>query len=436
MTIALRSVCVTLMAILFAFSCQLEAANEKVLDSVIAVVNKDVITDSDLQSYLTFYLARLGRTGMNPPSEAVLRPQLLERMISEKLQVQLAKKFGIEVDDSKIEQAIHEIASQEGYASLEAMKDWLSQHHVSFKKFRELIKTEMIIMELQQREVGQQVRISKADVDSFLNSAAGKDQSGIEYHLGHILLQIPELPGPDVIATTEKNALNIIETLRKGADFSQLAMARSQDQQALKGGDLGWRKMAELPTLFAKEVPGMKVGEVLGPIRSSSGFHIIKLLDKRGGVTAETETHVRHILLKLSSQLSDAEAEQKLEKWRKELLAGADFMTLARKHSQESSTAQKGGDIGWITKSSVMPAFYEKVAALKVGELSPPFKTELGWHVVQVLGRRTGFTSSEAARNQAVEVLSRRKFEEAVGPWLKRLRDDAKVDIKDKSLAE
>lgn len=399
------------------------------LDSVVAVVNKDVITRSELDDKVSLMVAQYADQIQVLPPRDVLRKQILDRMIIDLLQVQYAKSTGIEIDSVSVDQAIKQIANQQGLSQGELRKS-IEEQGVSFATFVDQMKTELTISQLQQRDILQDVTVSKADIDSFLNSPVGQDQTGVEYHLGHILVMMPDRPTPAELDKTKEKAEGIVKSLKKGSNFQQMAMANSDGRNALKGGDLDWKKIGQLPTLFVKHVPSMNVGEVVGPIRSASGYHIIKLMNKRmGEEELHVETHVRQILIKPGKHTSDAEAKAALEKLRQQILDGGQFAKLAEQKSEELSTASKGGDLGWVTEDTVLPKFYRKINKLAVNDISRPFKTELGWHLVQVLDRRTQNTSMEAARNQAVQVLRERRFNEKLSAWLKRLRDESKVEV-------
>ncbi len=404
----------------------------QVLNRTIATVNDDAITESELVFQTNLLTLRSKQNESELPPTTELQKQVLERMISEKLQLQQAKELKIEIDENTLNQTIQEMASRDGL-SLEQMREFLDDQKISFDDFRDNIKKELTISRLQQQELGPHITISKTDVDNFLNSPEGQDQTGIEYHLGHILLSFGENSLPQEVQKTEKNAKEIIQQLRAGADFAQLAMSKSSGQQALNGGDLGWRKAAELPTLFAKQTPTLQVGEVFGPIRNNNGFHIIKLLDKRanGSTTLKTqfETHVRQILITSNDKTSEKDAQTLLAKAFDQINKGTPFAKMAEKYSQETSSAAKGGDIGWVTEKSVVPEFFQQMTKLRPGEVSHPFKTELGWHLIQVVERKIQQNTSETMRNKAMEVLYQRKFEEYVASWLKRIRQEAEVKI-------
>lgn len=414
-------------------SSALAAKQLPVLDRMVASVNNDSITESELSRQTQMMIARLNQSGNALPPQEELRKQLLERMVLEKLQLQLAEKEGIEVDEPTVDKALDDIASRDNL-TLAQLKQALEEQGVPFTQFRNTIKTEMTLSKLHQKEVGQYITISSNDVNHFLNSPAAQDQTGTEFRLAHILIPLPESPTPEKLQDTQKNAETLVQKLKAGADFAQTAIAKSAGQQALSGGDLGYRKVATIPTLFAKIITNLKVGDIYGPIHDASGFHIIKLVDKKlsGDSATEkthTETHVRQILINTTAKYSDEEAKALLNKLKAEIAAGAPFAKVAQKHSEETSSAAKGGDLGWVTPARVVPEFNQQMATLKIGAVSEPFKTDLGWHLIQVMEKRTQQTSSDAMRNKAMDILYQRKFDEQLVSWLRRLRAEAEVVI-------
>ncbi|HSX20361.1 MAG TPA: peptidylprolyl isomerase [Gammaproteobacteria bacterium] len=404
-------------------------ATREVLDKVIAVVNSDVISQYELDSYAKLVLADIEAQGAALPSKEVLHEQMLNRIVLDKIQVQLAAESGIEVDSITVSEAIQYMAKQKGQ-TLDEFKSSIERKGIAFEDYRTQIRNDLTIQRLQAREVARDVVIAKADVESYLSSPAGQDHSGTEYKLNHILLLTPESPTPAALKVAQSKADDLVANLKKGADFEKTAMTKSAGRQALNGGDLGWRTVGELPTLFVTYVPTMQVGEIVGPIRSAGGFHIIKLAGKR--VTnneKDLETHVRQILIVPDGHTSSEEAQKTLLSLRKQILNGADFAKLAQKKSQDLRSSAKGGDIGWVREDAVLPQFYEVMSKLKNSEISEPFQTEEGWNLIQVLDRRTQHTSNEAAWNKAMEVLTMRKTNEAIEAWTKRIRDEARIEI-------
>jgi peptidyl-prolyl cis-trans isomerase SurA len=401
------------------------------LDRVVAIVNDDIITSKELDEKIKIirWQLEVSQATGNLPPDATLRKQVLNKLILDKIQLQLAKTHNIDTDSNTVNQNIKDMAGG-GQLSLEAFKNSLAQHGISYDDFREHIKNELTISTLQQEEVAQNIVIPSSEVDSFLNSPIGQDQTGVEYRLAHILIQLPENPSAPEINQAKQKAVQLITALKNGANFEELAIAESSGQYALKGGDLGWRTVAQLPSIFVNDAPKMQLGQVVGPIKSSSGFHIIRLLDKRIGENQKhNEINLQHILLKTGEKRSDAEAKSMLEEMRKQILAGKSFTEFAKQKSDETSSARSGGNLGWIEKKAVLPDFYTQIIDLNPGEISQPFKTELGWHLVKVVDKRNQSTSKEAYRNQAVFLLKERKFHEILDTWFRKLRDNAKIEI-------
>lgn len=418
----------TALLLIIALSCNSIHAKQP-LDRVVAIVNNEVITHSELDRYINIVLADMGPQAAKLPPREELEHQVLERLISERVQLQLAKEYGIDTDSFAVTEAIQEIARQQG-KTMEALKNEIESQGTSFNDFRDLIRTQMTIQTLQAREVGPDISIAKHEVDSFLNSAAGQDQSGNEYKLGHILLPIPEAPTADVLKKAQAEAEQLVAELKAGQDFSKAAVTKSAGKHALNGGDLGWRTSAEIPGLFANYVPSMQVGDLIGPLRTSGGMHIIKLLDKRDGKQPQqTETRVSQIVVAPSNSVSSEEAKSIIDGLYQQLKQGAKFKEIATKYSHDKRSADKGGDIGWITDDLVTDSFAKEIGKLSKGEYSQPFWCDESWIIVKIEGRRTQGPNDEAARNRAIDILTMRKGNEAIEAWGKRIRDEAQVEI-------
>lgn len=407
----------------------IQSVAAQVLDKVIAVVNSDVISQYELDNYSKFALANLEAQGDLIPTKDILNEQLLSRLILDKIQLQLAEQTGIEVDSITVTEAVQHLARQKGL-TLDELKSSIEQKGLPFEDYRAQVRSDLIIQRLQAREVARDVIIAKSDIENYLSSAAGQDHSGTEYRMSHILILSPEAPTPEALKQVQSKAENLVNKLQNGADFQKMAMTHSAGRQALSGGDLGWRSSGEMPTIFANYIPTMQVGDVVGPIRSSGGFHIIKLTGKR--ITKnekDVETHVRQILIVPDNHTSSKEAQKTLQTIKQQVINGSDFAKIAQKKSQDLRSAAKGGDVGWVTQHSVLPTYFEQMCKLRNNEISEPFQTEEGWYLIQVLDRRTQMTSNEAAWNKAFEVLTMRKTNEAIEAWTKRIRDEARVQV-------
>jgi peptidyl-prolyl cis-trans isomerase SurA len=400
------------------------------LDRIVAVVNEDVIVHSELENRMRSVVAQLRQTGVPPPPDDVLQKQVLDRLILDRLQLQLAKENGIRVDDETLNRSVADIARQ-NKLTLREFRDILERDGYDFASFREEIRNELLKRQVQQRQVTNRIQVTSRDVDNFLATLEKQGGDESEYHLGHILISVPDGAAPEQIADARDEAEDIIARLEAGADFERTAVAESDGQQALEGGDLGWRKAAELPTIFEDVAPNLSEGEVSAAIRSPSGFHIIKLFGVRGGERhVIDQTHARHILVKPNEVLSTADARLRLSQLRTRILGGADFSQLARANSQDPGSAMKGGDLGWLSPGDTIPVFERQMDELAANAVSPPFETEFGWHIVQVLGRRERDSTDEVRRAKAAEQLRVRKIEEELQNWLRQIRDEAYVEYR------
>lgn len=422
-----RALLLTLLTLLLMGSAQ---ARVQDLDRIVAVVNDDVILQSDLDHKVRLISVQLTQQGTKLPPERVLQRQVLESLVMERLQLQLAATLGISVDDNSLNQAMGRLAEQNNL-SMSDFRAVLERDGFDFARFREDIRAEMIIGRLRQRQVTNQVTVTPQEVDNYLVNEVRTNVDHTQYHLAHILLAVPPSATPEQVQATEKRAREVMAELRGGADFAQLAVSVSQGQQALQGGDLGWRKASEVPTLFAEVVNNLSPGELAGPISSPSGFHIIKLVDVRGDTQhLVNETHVRHILVKPTELLSDDAVRLRLEQLRERIIGGDDFAELARAHSEDPGSAVKGGDLGWVKPGDLVPEFEKVMDDLQSGQVSRPVKTRFGWHIIQVLGHRQQDNTTEYRRTQATEAIRRRKVEEDTQTWLRRLRDEAYVEYR------
>lgn len=406
-------------------------ADDQKLDRIVAVVEDGVILESELDHKVQSIKRGLEQNNTALPPESILVRQVLERMIVEKIQVQLADKAGIRVDDETLRMAVKQIAER-NKISVDELRGSLEAEGVSYADFLNQIRSEITIGRLRANQVNSQVKVSDREIDHYLES---EQKSGVkadsEFLLGHILVATPQAASAADIQKAKDKAEAIFGELKKGADFKQIALQSSDDPEALKGGDLGWRKLAQIPTLFADLVPTMREGDLQGPIRSPNGFHIIKLLGVKGGEQRTvTKTHVRHILIKPNETLSDADAENKLRGLKERIANGEDFAELARAHSDDKGSAIKGGDLGDVEPGALVPPFEEAMNKLGPNEISAPVQTQFGWHLIQVLERRESSDSDEAQRAQARDAIFKRKVEEETELWLRQIRDEAYVEIR------
>lgn len=401
------------------------------LDSIIAVVNDDVITATDLERELSDVRQQLRQQNTPLPPAEVLRKQVLDRMVSKRIQLQLADANHIKIDDEALNRAILNIAAQ-NKLTLTELREALVQEGFSYEAYRENIRGEMTLAQLRQRQVVNRVVVTDQEVDEFLEAQAVQGSASEEYRLSHILIVVPESANVDTVDKAQRKANAVLAQLRGGADFAQLAVSESGGQQALQGGDLGWRRAGQLPTLFSGQATTMKVGEISDVIRSASGFHIIKLADKRTSEERHvvSQTHARHILIKTNELTSNDDARRKLEQLQARIQQGDDFAELARSHSDDTTNSAGGGDLGWVKPGDLVPAFEEVMNSLKANQLSTPFRTQFGWHLVEVLERRDYDDTEELLKSRARDQIRQRKIEEETVTWLRQLRDEAYVDIR------
>lgn len=403
-------------------------AQTQTLDRIVAIVDDDIIMESELLERAATIRIRMREQNTPLPPQDALVQQVLERMIVESIELQMAERAGIRVDDNRVNETLENIARQNNMTT-EQFRRTVVDEGISWRNLRDQIRRELVVGQLRQRRVGARIQITEQDVENFLNSEVAKTNLAPDYRLGHILIGVN--PGSDLNAAEEK-ALAIYQDLQGGADFARLAAQHSAGEQALAGGDLGWRKAAQLPTLFADTVLDMKAGEVSRPIRSPSGFHIIKVLDLRGGTEQFVQqTKVRHILIKPNEIRSETEARHLIEDIHARILSGKEtFATLARTYSDDPGSALQGGDLDWVNPGTMVPEFEQQMAATQPGKLSEPFRSQFGWHILEVEERRNQDMSEEFRRGRARQMLQRRKFDEELETWLQEIRQEAYVEIK------
>jgi peptidyl-prolyl cis-trans isomerase SurA len=403
------------------------SADATPIDRVVAIVNDDVVTETELDREVKTVKKRLSEQNIALPSSDLLRSQVLNRLITKRLQLQLAQKSGIRVDDETLNKTVERIAEQ-NKLTLPELRDVIERDGFNFAAFREDIRDEVTISRLKQRQVESNIVVTDQEVDQFIANESGGEGANDEFRISHILVAVPESASPDKLQAARAKAEGIRKMLSEGADFEKVAIEYSDGRQALDGGDLGWRKAKELPSIFSRIAPKMKVGEISDIIRSPSGFHIIKLAGRhRGERHMITEHRARHILLSTNDVVDDTAARKKLLDLRNRIEQGADFSELARADSDDKGSAEKGGDLGWVKPGDVDPDFEQAVEALKPGEISMPFKTQFGWHIAQLLEVRQVDDTEDFNRTKAREAIRQRKVDEQYQEWLRRLRDEAYV---------
>lgn len=407
------------------------AAKEVLLDRIVAIVDDDIVMQSELDRRVKAIANRLQRQGTPAPARSVLEMRVLNQLILESIQLQRAERAGIRISDDQLNQTINNIARSNNM-TLEEFEAQLAMEGETYASAREQIRREMIVTRIQQSSVDRRVRVTEQEIETFLASKEGRSQSGVEYLIGHILIAVQESATESELESARQRAGQILEKLQNGADFRQIAVAESDGRQALEGGVIGWRKENELPSIAAGVLPSLKVGEPSGILQSGSGFHIISPLDKRGGEERIIDQYrVRHILISPSEIRTDEEARAISEKLYERLVDGEDFATLARSNSDDPVSAIDGGDLNWVSEGQMVPEFEQVMLESTLGTISQPFKSSFGWHILQVTETRKQDVGALLQANQARQVIHRRKYEEELVSWLQEIKGEAFISVKD-----
>ncbi len=413
---------------LIVLSSSLSQAQE-VLDRVAVIVNDGVVLESEIQQMIAQVKRNAEAQKLALPADSVLRVQTIDRLVLRELQLQMASRVGVAVSDAQLQQTLISMA-RDGGATLDEMREQIEASGISWEAYRENIRNEIITGEIQRGAVQRRVYVSPQEVDNLTKLIEQMAEEETEYRLGHILIATPEGSSAEQIQTARTNAETLLQRLRDGADFAQAAITSSSGSAALEGGDLGWMNINAMPTLFAEVIRGKGKDELVGPLRSGVGFHILKITDTRGVEKIEVvEYESRHILIKPSIILSDARAKEMLTEFRQQILAGsADFAELARQHSADPGSAQQGGSLGWSDPEAFTPLFRDTIKSTTIGEISEPFKTEFGWHMVQVLDSRVQDNTKASNQNRAYQLLFSRKYQEELENWQQEIRDQAYIE--------
>jgi peptidyl-prolyl cis-trans isomerase SurA len=402
----------------------------EVLGRVAAIVEEDVILEQELDNEVSTIAQRISASNAQMPPESILRKQVLEKLIIDKLQRQLAEKAGITVTEEMLNNSAADIA-QRNNMTLQQFREELQRQGLTYKNFLDNMRNEIIINQLRGREIGGRIKVTDREVDHYLETQEQESNgTAIQYHLGHILIAVREAAAAKEIQSAQSKANELVKKLRAGQDFTHTAMTESGDDNALKGGDLGWRSLSDIPSLFSDIVVKMHTNEVADPIRSPSGFHIIKMLELKGlDSHTITNTKVRHILIKTNDLIDDEEAKKRLLALKARIMDGDDFAALARAHSDDKGSALKGGSLDWVGPQDLVKPFEDAMEKLEINELSEPIQTQFGWHLIQVLDRKTKDNSAEHKKDVVREAIRKRKIEEETELWMRRLRDEAYVEI-------
>jgi peptidyl-prolyl cis-trans isomerase SurA len=403
----------------------------QLLDRVVAIVNDGVVLNSDLDAQVDVVSERLRQQKLELPPQNVLRQQVLERLVLQEIQLQRANHAGVKVSDEMVNTALQDVAKRNGM-TLTQLPEALAGQGVDYAEYREEIRREMMLQMLRQRDVLQHISVTPREIDQFLDRQAKAPSERNEYNVSHILIAVGQEASQAQQEAAAKRAQEVYQRAKSGEDFAKLAVAYSNSQTALEGGALGWRKGSELPTFLTDVIARLKPGEVGEPLRTPTGYHIIRLNEIRGGTESavENQVHVRHILMKTNELADDATVRGKLAALRERILKGEEFAAIAQVTSQDPGSAAEGGDLGWSGPGTFAPEFEQAIAALKDSEISEPFQTQYGWHIAQMLGHRRFDNSDEIKRRQAMEAIRASKADEETELWLRRMRDEAYVEYK------
>jgi peptidyl-prolyl cis-trans isomerase SurA len=400
------------------------------LDKVVATVNDGVVLQSEVNKVISRVKQQAEAQNTELPSDRTLRIQAIDRLVDQSILLQLAQRMGLEISDAQLDQTLANISSEQG-ASIADLRKSIEASGESFKAYREEIRKEITIGQVRRANVDRRIYISPQEITNLQTILEQQIGQSEEYDIGHILVKIPSKASPEELESARERANNVIKFLNDGKDFKRIAIASSSGAKALDGGQLGWMSINEMPSLFAEAVKGKKKDDIIGPLRSGAGFHILKVQDIRGRQVVETtEVRSRHILIKPSIILSEEKARSMLAGFVKDLRAGtADFAQLAKEHSEDPGSALKGGEYDWTDPTTYVPAFRDTLLALEKNEISEPFRSTFGWHIVQLLDKRVADKTDLAKKNRAHGILYNRKFKEESLRWMNEMREQANIDI-------
>jgi len=424
---SMTSVLVLLMLVL-ALPAQ---AERKLLDQVVAIVNDDVILQTQLDDRINTIVRRLQAQNTTLPPRRLLQERVLEQLITESIQLQMAEQMGMRISDNELNETMTSIARQNGL-TLEEFEQQLAAEGISYSQARERIRQEMLISRVQQRRVGSRVRVTDREVANYLQALDARGSTDAEYRLAYIFIAVDNPTDQASVQAARRKAERLREQILQGRDFREVAVAESDASNALEGGDMGWRSESQLPSLLAPVVPDLPVGQPSPVLENTSGFHLVMVMDKRGGEQKQLvqQYRVRHILVRPSDAVTEQEAEAKARDLYRQLQEGADFAELARAESDDPVSGSDGGNLGWVSPGQMVPAFEQAMMEAEPGELKGPFRSRFGWHILQVLERRQKDMSQELRESDARQAIYRRKFEAELQNWLREIRDEAFVEFK------
>ncbi len=405
-------------------------AAETPVDSIVAIVNDDIVLHSELLERERLVKGRLAARSTNLPADDVLRKQVLERLIMDSIQLQIGNERGIRISDADLNAALERIAAQSNL-SLEQFRAALIAEGQDYAQARQQIRNEMLLSQIQRHMVSSRIQVSDQEIDNYLNSELGQQQTATRYNLSHILIAVPTQATPQMIQQAEQRAMRISDQLADGTNFAEVAIAQSEGPNALKGGELGWRKLNELPEPFALAIQSLSPGDITAPVRSPSGFHILKVVEQEGGsVQLVDQVKVRHILLKPNEIRSTAQTRREIDALHARLLNGEPFAELAQQYSDDPASGSEGGDLGWAQPGQMVPEFEQVMFDTPVGATSRPFESRFGWHILQVNDRRQQDLGEEMQVNQARATIRQRKFNEELQNWMREIRSQAYIELK------
>ncbi len=401
-----------------------------VIDKIVAIVDKDVVLQSELNQRMKRIYSQITQSGTQAPSFEILQQQVLDQLISERIQLNIGFNAGVRISDSEINEALTRLAANSNLTLTEYLK-LIKLQQPNIEILREQIRRELVVARVQQNQVMRRIRISERELDNFLESEDGRFMTSPDVNIGQILLGVPSKSNEIDLANIYTQAKNLHERILQGEDFKKLAISFSDDQTALEGGNIGWRKLAQLPFIFIKALKDMQVGDTSAPIKSNAGYHLVKLYDRRGGDKKLIEQHfARHILMTPNQIRDEEHTINLLMKFRQQINDGADFGILAKQNSEDSGSSLSGGELGWSAPGLFVPEFEEVMYTIPLNEVSQPFQSPFGWHILQVTARREQDFSNEILRNKAENILSQRKYEQELRVWLQEIRDEAFIEIK------
>ena len=417
-----------LLAVLAPLSVQ---AERKLLDQVVAIVDEDVILQTELEARINTITSRLSAQGTALPPRQVLEERVLDQLITESIQMQMADRAGMRISDNELNETMANIAERNGM-SLPQFENQLEAEGVTYNQAREQIRKEMLTSRVQQRQVGNRVRVTDREVENYLESLEARGGNNAQYRLAYIFVSVDDPSDEAEVDAAREKAERLRSEIANGRDFREVAVAESDASNALEGGDMGWRAEGQLPSLVAPVVPELPVGEPSDVLENNSGFHLVMVMDKRGGEQQQMiqQHRVRHILVRPSEATTDSQAETVIRDLYQQLQNGASFSALAREYSDDPVSGSDGGNLGWVSPGQMVPAFEQAMLDADIGELRGPFRSQFGWHILQVQERRQKDISGDVRDAEARQAIYRRKFETELQNWLQEIRDEAFVEFK------